>query len=232
MAQKLVDLTLPISRDSQVHPLFPKVMIWEETSHEQSAKALNSGFSYAANVVQFIDHASTHVDALSHFNPDPAAPSIDEMPPDTFWGEAVCIDLSFVPDHSTYTRETVEKGERESGVTIKPGDILVIHSAHVERHLGKPEYLTHYSGFDGPTTDWLLTERGVRLVAVECNSVDVPGVWSFPSHIEFRKVGKTHVENLSSTRELVGKRFNFFALPLKFKKGTGSPVRAFALVDE
>ena len=43
------------------------------------------------------DHAGTHVDAPCHFDDDPDALSIDKMPLETFFTEAVCLDLSHKP---------------------------------------------------------------------------------------------------------------------------------------
>jgi kynurenine formamidase len=42
----------------------------------------------------------------------------------------------------------------------------------------------------------------------------------------------THIENLCNLDKVVGKRFTFIMLPLKIRKGTGSPIRAIALVAE
>jgi kynurenine formamidase len=42
----------------------------------------------------------------------------------------------------------------------------------------------------------------------------------------------THYENLCNLDKLVGKRFTFIALPLRIRKGTGSPVRAIAVLED
>jgi len=42
----------------------------------------------------------------------------------------------------------------------------------------------------------------------------------------------THIENLCNLDKLVGKRFTFIALPLRIRKGTGSPLRAVAILSE
>ena len=42
----------------------------------------------------------------------------------------------------------------------------------------------------------------------------------------------THIENLCNLDKVVGKRFTFIALPLKIRKGTGSPLRAVAILPE
>ena len=48
-----------------------------------------------------------------------------------------------------------------------------------------------------------------------------------------RKLGISHWEWLVNLEELLGKgEFQFFGVPLKFKGGSGSPVRAFAIINE
>ena len=43
----------------------------------------------------------------------------------------------------------------------------------------------------------------------------------------------THIESLCNLEALLGKgEFRFIGLPLKFRNGTGSPIRAVALFDE
>ena len=43
----------------------------------------------------------------------------------------------------------------------------------------------------------------------------------------------THVEGLVNMEKLIGKgRFKFIGFPLKIKGGTGSPIRAVAMLDE
>jgi kynurenine formamidase len=47
-----------------------------------------------------------------------------------------------------------------------------------------------------------------------------------------REYGIHHYENLANLRELVGRRFTFVGFPLKIRDGTGSPVRAVAVLEE
>jgi kynurenine formamidase len=39
-------------------------------------------------------------------------------------------------------------------------------------------------------------------------------------------------ENLCNLDKLFGKRFTFIGLPLKIRNGTGSPIRAVAILEE
>jgi kynurenine formamidase len=55
----------------------------------------------------------------------------------------------------------------------------------------------------------------------------------FSQHRLCRKLGISHWEWLVNLEELLDKgEFQFFGVPLKFKGGSGSPVRAFAIVNE
>ena len=40
------------------------------------------------------EHTGTHVDAFNHFDPDPKAQSIDQMPLENFYTDGICLDLS------------------------------------------------------------------------------------------------------------------------------------------
>src|SRR5947199_5593186 len=90
---RLHDLSQEVSQHTQMHPLHPRVEVYPFESHANSAAALGTGFSYRSNLLIMSDHASTHVDAITHFDPDPDAATIDRMPLDLFCGEAVCVDL-------------------------------------------------------------------------------------------------------------------------------------------
>lgn len=64
-------------------------------------------------------------------------------------------------------------------------------------------------------------------------STDKPSDNIFAQHRLCRDLGISHYEWLVNLEELIGKGvFDFIGLPIKFKDGSGSPVRAVALVDE
>jgi kynurenine formamidase len=41
-----------------------------------------------------------------------------------------------------------------------------------------------------------------------------------------------NIENLGDLRPAVGKRFQFIGLPLKIRGGSGSPIRAVAVLED
>jgi kynurenine formamidase len=55
---------------------------------------------------------------------------------------------------------------------------------------------------------------------------------TYPCHNVCREREVTHIENLCNLDQLIGKRFTFIALPLRIRKGTGSPLRAIAILHD
>ena len=93
--QKLVDLSRELYHRSPGHPFHPPMVMAQWDTH-QEMKAGNTIFRTASYFVSFSDHAGTHVDAPKHFSAEPGAKSIDEMPLDSFYTDAICLDLSHV----------------------------------------------------------------------------------------------------------------------------------------
>lgn len=52
-------------------------------------------------------------------------------------------------------------------------------------------------------------------------------------HLVCRNMGFTHMESLCNLDKLVGQgRFRFIGFPLKIRGGSGSPIRAVAVLDD
>jgi kynurenine formamidase len=67
---------------------------------------------------------------------------------------------------------------------------------------------------------------------VEGPSTDKPTSNEYPNHRVCRDRGMIHYEWLVELEPLIGLgEFEFYGLPLKIDRGSGSPVRAIAFVD-
>lgn len=226
---RLHDLSQDVSQRTQMHPLHPRVEVYPFESHANSAQALGTGFSYRSCLVIMSDHASTHVDALCHFDPDPDAATIENMPLDLFCGEAVCLDLSHLPARAGITIADLRGALSTAGLDLRRGDIVLLYTGHWERTHGTPEYLTEFPGLEPESARWLI-EQGVKMFGNQAMSVDVPERYHFPVHQVCRECGITHIENLGSLAPVAGKRFTLFGFPLAIAAGTGSPIRLVAAV--
>jgi len=76
----------------------------------------------------------------------------------------------------------------------------------------------------------LLIERGARIVGTDCLSVDCFGSEDFAAHNTLLSAGILIGENFARLGELPPHCF-LITLPLPIENGTGSPLRAVALIE-
>ena len=227
----LIDLTQEIYQGMNVYPGHLKTVIWEHASHTETAKNFEGGFSFRSNGLLMSDHGPTHVDALAHLDPADEAPTIEQMPLETFMGPATCLDLSHVEPQQYISDADMDEAEKAAGVSVQAGQVLLVRTGDFEKFYGTPEYLSQYPGFDEAGSEWLRA-KGVRAFGVDSPSPDNPISPTYPCHMMCRANGITHYENLCNLDRLVGRQFTFIGFPLRIRGGTGSPVRAVALVDD
>lgn len=227
---QLIDLSQEIFQGMEVYPGHQKTIIWQHASHEETAKRFVGGMSYQSNAILMCDHGPTHVDSISHFNPAPDAAPIDQMPLETFYGTAVCIDVAHKGVHEYISAADMDAACASANVTVNPGDILLIRTGTHDKYANTPAYSNQHPGLDDSAADWL-AEKQVKAFGVDCPTPDNPISKTYPVHMMCRRTGITHYENLTNLDQLVGKRFVFAGFPLRIRNGTGSPVRAVAILD-
>jgi len=224
----LVDLSLEISNGMPAHAFFPSPIILPYVDHEQ-AKSAGLGtpddlFTYAINYVSMLEHVGTHVDAPLHINAKGA--SVDEVTLDWFTGKAVCLDLRHIPDLGDIDVADLEQAEEKAGLKID-GHIVLLCTGFHTRHWPNREVVTMNPGLTAEASHWLADRS--RVHGVEGPSTDKAGTKEFPNHRVCRDRGMIHYEWLVNLDQLLGKgELTFHGYPLKWLKGTGSPVRAVA----
>jgi len=227
----ILDLSQPIYKGMPVYPGHLTTAVFDHHTHAETLGKFESDLSYATKGLILSDHGPTHVDSISHFDPDESAATIDRMPLDAFWGNGTCIDISSTPARGYCSAEGLDAALEASGAELRPGDVLLLNTGAFERHGGTAEYLSEYPGLDESAAEWLV-EREVKVFGVDSPSPDSPASPTYPVHLVCRREHLTHYENLANLESLVGKRFVFMGLPLNVVGGHGSPVRAAALLDE
>jgi kynurenine formamidase len=224
----LVDLSCELFNGMPAHALFPSPIILPYVDHLQ-AKAAGLGepgdpMTYAINYISMLEHVGTHVDAPYHISEDGA--TIDQLSLDWFTGTAVVLDLTHIEDLSFIDVADMEKAEKASGVEID-GHMVFMCTGFHERHWPNREIVTNNPGLTYDASLWL-AERS-RVHGVEGPSTDTAGTKEFPNHRVCRDKGMIHYEFLCNMEPLIGKgEFTFHGYPLKWKDGTGSPIRAVA----
>lgn len=226
---QLIDLSQPIFEGMKVYPGHLKTVTFQHATHEETAPRFDSGFSFQTLGFMLNDNGPTHVDSFSHLDPDPEAPTIDQMPLDLFYGPAICLDVSSVPEQTDITADHLDAALESSGLTLEPGDHCFFYTATYDKYAGTSEYLTNFAGLGESAVQWIV-DRQVTTFGVDSPTPDNPTSRIYPAHMMCRRERKTHYENLVLT-EVVGRRFTFVGFPLKVIGAHGGPTRAVAIVD-
>jgi kynurenine formamidase len=209
-----------------------KVAMWDHLTHEESRMRLgDTPFrGYAVKGLSMCDHDSTHMDAISHFQPDRPDLSIDAFPIEHCFAEAVWIDVSDVPPRTHITLERVKRAIDAAGVERLPAGGALLYYTGAGRHWDDPlTFVSEYPGLDEEASRWIL-DQGVVNVLTDAVSTDNPADPTYPNHTAHAEHLVNHTEIVANIDRIpVHSGFTVMVVPLRLVGATGSPVRIFAL---
>ena len=198
------------------------------------------GHGWASEQVIIGTHMGTHIDAPLHFENDPEQ-DIASIRLEQVFGDALLLDLREVCASGKHAIKVEELNDAESktGDKVKPGDIVILHTGHIAKYaLGSnseiSKYATLYSGLDHDAARWFI-EKQVKLVCIDGPNVDCHDIIC-SAHVNFllrKRINKEPiliVENLANLEKIPVSRFTLFAFPLPIVGGSGSPIRAVAII--
>jgi len=207
------DLTITLDENTRPFPATGDPhMTWKHLVDHTS-------FPVQVSLFSMVTHLGTHVDAPLHFIKDGKTTADIDL--SLYCGQAVCFDVTKVSAESILD---ISKTLEENKKLIKPGDILILHTGWEDK-VGTSEYF-EYPDF-ALTTGELLERFGIRGIGFDLPSIDHTG----EIHRDILGRNMSIIESLINLKPLIGKRFYFSAVPLKFSDGDGSPVRAYAVTD-
>jgi kynurenine formamidase len=229
---KIIDLSQEIYPGMPVFDGHPSVEMIVAISHEQRKKIPNpTTVSPVIHALTLSEHTGTHVDAFNHFGIMFRGKSIDTIPIETFFTEGICLDVSHKRLNELINIADIEAASRKNNFTIGIGDTVLLYTDHYRRYFGTPDWING-PGISIELARWF-GEKGISAFGVETRSPGVVGISNVEVHQIGGEMGYIHYENLINLHELIDRgRFRFIALPLKIRGGTGSPVRAVAVLEE
>jgi kynurenine formamidase len=185
-------------------------------------------------------HLGAHVDAAQHFDPE-SPQDAAAISPEQCFGSAVLLDFRDLgAEPFAITTDDLDAAERKAGVEVGQGDIVILHTGWLARWgVGAGADRERYGAIPNPglhreTPPWFI-ERGVKLVGGDIPNIDYDMTSS--CHVNFlcrRAAGKQPIliiENLANLERVPVSRFLFIGLPLPIRGGTGSPIRAIAVIE-
>ena len=228
---KLIDLSQEIFVGMPVFNGHPEVQIEPAETHEERAGIENPDtVSPVVHKMTFGEHTGSHVDAYNHFLPELRDEGIDTMPLEMFFTSAICLDLSDKGLLELIDVADIEAALLKSGQSIRPGDTILLYTDHYRLHFGRADWVNG-PGVTAAAARWF-GELKIAGFGVETRSPGVRKVSNEEVHQICGQLRFTHYENLINLHQLIDVgRFQFIGLPLKIRGGTGSPVRAVAIVS-
>ncbi len=193
------------------------------------------------------EHYGTHFDTPAHFIP--GGTTGERIEPEQLVGPLVIIDIaeraSWDPN-AEVTVADLEQWESLNG-RIRPSAFVAMYSNWARRwptatYLNEDDTGTYnFPGFSGEAARFLVEERDIIGIGCDSHSLDVGRSTSYPTHFAVLGAGKIGVENLAGLGEVLHQtqrrhQRGTEGLPLivigalKTLGGSGSPVRALALV--
>ncbi|MAU96125.1 MAG: cyclase [Fulvimarina sp.] len=217
----------------------PKIEIHKISAYDEN------GPWWAWNWLKVGEHSGTHFDAPHHWitgrdHPDGAT---DTIVPQNFVAPVNVIDCSAeaaADNDFLLTADAVKAWEADHG-EIKPGEWVVMRTDWYKRNKSEDAFLNaDETGphSPGPTAECIqyLVDKGVVGWGTECIGTDAGQAGGmeipFPAHNLMHKNNRYGLASLCNLDKLPAKGAILIAAPLKIEHGTGSPIRALALVPK
>lgn len=207
---KVYDLTHTIRNDMPVYPGTEQPQLTTACTIEEAG--------YRETLLHMFSHTGTHMDAPAHILLDGAP--LDSYGTDKFTGIAVVVDCRGETDISLPLLQRYDLD----------GVDFVLFCTGWDKKWGSPEY---YEGFPCLTADAAayLATLPLKGVGEDSISLDPCGSADFPNHITLLRADFVNTENLAGLDALIGRRFTFVTLPLKFENSDGCSCRAIAMEE-
>lgn len=207
---KVYDLTHTIKNDMPVYPGTEQPQLTTACTIEEAG--------YRETLLHMFSHTGTHMDAPAHMLLDGAP--LDSYGTDKFTGIAVVVDCRGETDISLPLLQRYDLD----------GVDFVLFCTGWDKKWGSPEY---YEGFPCLTADAAayLATLPLKGVGEDTISLDPCDSVDFPNHITLLRADFVNTENLAGLDALIGRRFTFVTLPLKFENSDGCSCRAIAMEE-
>jgi kynurenine formamidase len=180
------------------------------------------------------EHNGTHVDAPVHFVSDQKVEghkTIEQIEPGRLIGRGVRLNCRTLKEGDYVSAGFIQEWEAHHGA-IEADDIVLFNFGWSE-HWGLPphsrRYLADWPGVSVGAAEYLAS-KSVAAIGVDSLSPDPPAALdAHPVHPVLLEKEILIIENLTRLDELPDFSL-FMAMPLKIREGSGSPIRAVALV--
>jgi kynurenine formamidase len=223
---RLVDLSHPLEEHMPHYPTHSKFFhnLWGSYWHGDRSLT----YQLVMN-----EHNGTHVDAPAHFISDARTTvTIDEIPLNRLIGRGARLDCRELREGDYLSADFIAGWEGAHGA-LEAGDIVLFNfgwAAHWGPRPHHGRYINDWPGVGTEAAEYLLG-KSIAAMGVDTLSPDPPqALRTNAIHPLVLHKQVLIIENLCNL-ELLPDFFLFLALPLRIRAGSGSPIRAVAVVE-
>lgn len=239
---RVVDLTQPLSAQTPVIKLPEPFVNTPGFSLRELSRYDDRGPAWYWNAFEAGEHVGTHLDAPIHWVTGRDREDVAQIALDRLIGPAVVIDRASESSRNPdflLTVDDLHSFEKEHG-SFPAGGWLLYRTGWDARAHDQDAFLNaddggpHTPGVDPECARWLAEESPLTGIGVETVGTDAGAAHSFepafPCHSYLLGAGKCGLTQLANLSQLPTTGSLLVVAPLKILGGSGSPVRAFALV--
>lgn len=227
---RIVDLSRELYHRTPSYPGQPPVIhgVWQ--THEEGFVSTGNVWGCTVNYFSMPDHGGTHIDAPRHFH-ESGVP-IDKYPLEKCIVRGICLDLRHIAPRAEITPEDLQAAVEKAGVAIPKNGTVLLCTGHHARTFPTAAYATDNPGVNVAATEWL-ARQGIVHFGIDSMRPGPAGRENLLVHKVCHELDITHMESLCNLEALLGEgEFQFIGLPLKWREGSGSPIRAVAVFND
>lgn len=200
------------------YPGLPGPVVSDHLSRAESRRHYDPGTEFNIGRIEMVGNTGTYIDAPFHRFEE--GTDLAELPLQSVAGlPGVCIA---VEEHA------ISPAALE-GVEI--AGHAVLFATGWDRHWRTEAYgADDHPHLTAETVEHLVA-GAAAVVGIDSVNIDATTTGSRPAHTGLLQAGVPIVEHLTGLGDLVGTRFRFFAVPVKVRRFSSFPVRAFAEVE-
>lgn len=229
---KIVDLSPVLENGMPRFPTHPPIVIHPTITHSHDG--------YYCQTLFMPEHLGAHVDAPFHIHADLPDLTVETLSIMALIGPAKILDLSnFNLSPGEFANiEHIKYLEKSKGIQIENNDIVLVNFGWMKKNWARDKdwktYAGNSPGLDKSVAEYFI-ERKIKAVGsdtIACGtaSKDCNSSFCWIHHLLLRQ--KIYLMECLDNLDILPINIFFMALPLKISKGSGSPIRPIALINE
>jgi kynurenine formamidase len=242
-AIEVIDLTAPLTSETPIIALPPEFGQTARFELEEISRYDDRGPAWYWNNFRSGEHTGTHLDAPNHWVTGKDGADVASIPLTHLIRPVAVLDFSGAcaedPDFLLEV-DHIKAWESEYGALPDGGWMIYrtgwdTRSDSQQRFINADENGPHTPGMSPECARWVASEAPVIGVGVETVGTDAGAAHSFdppfPCHASLMGSGKYGLTQLQNVAQLPAQGAVLMVGPLPIITGSGSPARAFALVE-